>query len=165
MPVPEPRYIEFDAGHLDEVVAVMEAITRAEEGWINFQPAVRVEDVPPPGSGFFSLFSGRGPAVPLGTWTPPSSPRRGRPEPAMIGLQHPAGGKAKPLLERLGHPVPDGWVVTQDYVKKGIVVALPPGTAHEDIVRWLLAAAAVLTTVPLTGEWRAEVYGGSAVPG
>lgn len=138
----------------------MEAMSEAHEGWINFEPAVDVDDVPPPDGGFFSLFSGRGPAVPLGTWTPAAALRRGRAEPAMVGLQHPAGAKARPLLERSGHPVPEGWLVTQDYAKKGMVVALPPTAAHGDVVRWLLAAATLLSAVPLTGEWRAAVYGG-----
>ena len=156
----EPRYVEFDPSRPGEIVAAMEAMSGAHEGWINFEPAVHVEDAPPPGGNFFSLFSGRGPAVPLGTWTPPSAPRRGRGEPAMVGLQHPAGGKAKPLLEKLGHPVPHGWPVTQDYVKKGMVVAVPPTAGHEDVVRWLLRAATLLSTVPLTGQWRAVMYGG-----
>lgn len=137
----------------------MGAMAHAHTGWMNFEPAVYVEDAPPPDAGFFSLFSGRGPAVPLATWTPPSAPRRGRAEPAMIGLQHPAGGKARPLLERLGHPVPDGWPVTQDYAKKGMVVAVPPAAGHDEVVRWLLRAAGFLSAVPLTGQWRAAVYG------
>lgn len=154
----QARYVEFDADRLGEVVAAMDAMAEAREGWVNFEPAVREEDAPTDG-GVFSLFSGRGPAIPLGTWTPSPAPRRGRTEPAMIGLQHPSGGKAKPFLERVGHPVPEGWPVTQDYAKKGLVVALPPGTDHEEIVRWLLRAAALLSTVPLTGEWRAALYG------
>jgi hypothetical protein len=160
MPTAPPRYLEFRPDDLDEVVEVMDAIARAQRGWVNFEPAVRVEDVPPPGGGFFSLFSGRGPAVPLATWTPPAAARRGRAERAMVGLQHPAGGKAKPLLEQLGHPVPEGWPVTQDYVKKGMVVGVPPGTAAEDVLRWLLKAATLLSDVPLTGQWRAVVYEG-----
>jgi hypothetical protein len=154
----QARYIEFDADRLDEVLSAMDAIARAREGWVNFEPAVREDDIPPD-SGVFSMFSGRGPAIPLGTWTPASESRRGRAEPAMIGLQHPAGGKAKPLLERFGHPVPEGWAVTQDYAKKGLVIAVPPGTDHEKVVRWVLGAAGALSTVPLTGEWRAAVYG------
>jgi len=155
----QPRYIEFDPDHLGDVVAAMKAAAQAHVGWVNFEPAVHVEDAPPAGGGFFSLFSGRGPAVPLGTWTPAPAPRRGRDLPAMIGLQHPAGGKAGMLLERFGHPVPEGWPVTQDHVRKGIVVAVPPSAGHEDAVRWLLRAASLLSTVPLTGEWRAAVYG------
>jgi len=155
----QPRYLEFDPLHLAEVLAAMSSIADTHEGWVNFEPAVHVEDAPPPDAGFFSLFSGRGPAVPLGTWTPPSAPRRGRVEPAMLGLQHSAGGKARPVLERLGHPVPDGWPVTQDYAKKGMVVAVPPAASTEDAVRWLLTAASLLSSVPLTGRWRAAVYG------
>jgi len=155
----QARYIEFDADRLGEVLVAMDAISQAREGWVNFEPAVREDDVPAPDTGLFSVFSGRGPAVPLGTWTPASAPRRGRADPAMIGLQHPSGGKAKPVLERLGHPVPDGWPVTQDYAKKGLVIALPPGTDHIEVVRWLLTAARLLSTIPLTGEWRAALYG------
>lgn len=156
----EPRYLEFDVDQLDEVLAAMDAASQAQKGWINFEPAVRLDDLPPPDGGFFSLFSGRGPAVPLATWTPASTEGRGRAQPAMIGLQHPAGGKAKPLLERFGHPVPDGWPVTQDYVKKGLVVAVPPTAANDDVVRWLLRAATLLSTLPLAGGWRATIYGG-----
>ena len=156
----EPRYLEFDADRLGDVLAAMEAMSEAHEGWVNFEPAVHVDDIPPPDGGFFSLFSGRGPAVPLCTWTPASAAGRGRAEPAMIGLQHPAGGKARPLLEKFGHPVPDGWPVTQDYVKKGLVVAVPPTAANADVVRWLLRAATLLSTMPLTGGWRASIYGG-----
>lgn len=137
----------------------MGAMAEAHRGWVNFEPAVRLEDAPPPDTGFFSLFSGRGPAVPLATWTPASEPRRGRSEPALIGLQHPAGARARPLLERLGHAVPAGWPVTQDYAKKGLVVAVPPTAAHGEVVRWLLGAATALSSIPLTGEWRAAVYG------
>ena len=56
--------------------------------------------------------------------------------------------------------MPDGWVVLQDHSKKGLVVAVPPATGHADVVEWLLGAATLLSTVPLTGQWRAAVYGG-----
>ena len=72
------RYVEFDADRLGEVVAAMDAIAAAREGWVNFEPAVREEDAPTDG-GVFSLFSGKGPAIPLGTWTPAQAPRRGPP--------------------------------------------------------------------------------------
>jgi hypothetical protein len=152
----EPRYVEFRPDRADEVVAAMEAGT----GWVNFEPAVDVDDVAAAGSATFSIFSGRGPVVPLGTWTPASTARRGRREPAMLGLQHPAGSKAKPLLAELGHPVPDGWVVVQDHVRKGLVVALPETAAPSDALAWLLRAARLLSTIPLEGEWRATIYPG-----
>ncbi len=78
----------------------------------------------------------------------------------MLGLQHPAGSKAKPLLAELGHPVPDGWAVVQDHVRKGLVVALPDGVAARDALAWLLRAARLLSTIPLQGGWRAAIYPG-----
>jgi hypothetical protein len=159
----EPRYVEFAPDRLDDVVGLMSGIAGTHEGWINFEPAVPVEDVPGSGSAF-SIFSGRGPAVPLGTWTPASAPRRGRADPAMIGLQHGAGSKVKHQLAERGHAVPDGWVVVQDSSKKGLVVAVPPMADDAEVVRWLLTAASTLSTIPLTG-WRAAVYEpGKALP-
>lgn len=150
--------MEFEPDRADDVVAAMGAVGDAGAGWVNFEPAVDADDVAAAGSSTFALFSGRGPVVPLGTWTPASTARRGRQEPAMLGLQHPAGTKAKPLLANLGHPVPDGWTVVQDHVRKGLVVALPEGVAPADALAWLLRAARLLSTVPLTGGWRAAVY-------
>ena len=157
-PTNEPRYVEFQPDRPDQVVAVMDAMAESGKGWVNFEPAVDVEDVPPSGSGAFSLFSGRGPVVPLGTWTPGAAGRRGRVEPAMLGLQHPAGSKAKPLLAELGHAVPDGWMVVQDHVRKGLVVSVPSTVGPADALRWLLRAARLLSTVRLAGGWRAAVY-------
>ena len=138
----------------------MEAVGGTGEGWVNFEPAVEAEDIAVAGSGTFALFSGRGPVVPLATWTPAKTQRRGRREPAMIGLQHPAGSRAKPLLAQFGHPIPEGWIVVQDHVRKGLVVTLPDGVAAADALGWIVRAARLLSTVPLTGQWRAAVYAG-----
>ena len=78
----------------------------------------------------------------------------------MLGLQHPAGSKAKPLLAELGNAVPEGWVVVQDHVRKGLVVAVPGDVGAEVALAWLLRAARLLSTIPLTGGWRAAVYPG-----
>ena len=155
----EPRYLEFQPDGIGAVVAAMEVMRESGKGWVNFEPAVDVDDVPAE-SGTFSLFSGRGPTVPLCTWTPGSTGRRGRTEPAMLGLQHPAGSKAKPLLSERGHLVPQGWVVVQDHVRKGLVVSVPTTVALAEAVDWLLQAATRLSTIPLTGRWRAAIYQG-----
>lgn len=157
----EPEYLSFGPDAVGEVTAVMDSITEAHSGWINFEPVVEPELLPAEGSPMFSVFSARGPAVPLGTWTPPSVPRRGRPEPAMIGLQHPAGTRAKSRLADCGHAVPQGWVVTQDHARKGLVVALPPDVVHADVVTWLIGAATTLCAIPLRGGWRAAVFAGN----
>ena len=156
----EPQYVEFQPDRPDDVVAAMEAAGAAGAGWVNFEPAVEAENIAAAGSSTFALFSGRGPVVPLATWTPATTQRRGRREPAMIGLQHPAGAKAKPRLAELGHPLPEGWTVVQDHVRKGLVVALPDGVPAADALAWLVRAARLLSTVPLTGEWRAAIYAG-----
>lgn len=154
----QPRMVEFAATAPGEVLAVMGRLGSAGSGWINFEPEVDPELVPA-ASGMFSIFSARGPVVPLGTWTPPSTTRRGRADPAMIGLQHPAGTRAKKLLADAGHPVPAGWTVTQDHSRKGVVLAVPPSADDADVLSWLLTAAELLTVVPLMGGWRAVVYG------
>lgn len=154
----EPEYLEFAERDTDTVVAEMARMAEAREGWINFEPAVRVEDVPPPKSGLFSLFSGRGPDVPLATWTPGEVRKGGRPEPPSIGLLHPAGANARGKLAELGRAVPDGWVVLQDFGKKGLVVAVPPEADHGEVLAWLLAAARALSIIPITGTWRAVIY-------
>ena len=156
----EPDYVELPGGDPDPVLPAMAEMAESHRGWINFEPAVHVEDVPPPKSGLFSLFSGRGPDVPLATWTPGQARKSGRPEPPMVGILHPSGPQAKVRLADRGRAVPDGWVVMQDYAKKGLVVAVPPAVAHGDVVKWLLQAAGALSVVPLTGTWRAAIYHG-----
>lgn len=156
----EARYVEFRPEAAEEVVRAMDAVAEAGKGWVNFEPAIDVDDVPAEGSGAFSFLGGRGPVVPLGTWTPGTVNRRGRREPAMLGLQHPAGSKAKSLLADLGRPVPDGWVVVQDHVRKGLVVAVPPEVGAAEALTWLLQATKVLSTIPIAGGWRASIYAG-----
>jgi hypothetical protein len=51
-------------------------------------------------------------------------------------------------------------MVSQDHVRKGLVVAVPEAVAPADALRWLLEAANLLSTVPLTGRWRAAIYAG-----
>lgn len=155
----EPDYVEFLTDDLTAVLARMAELAERQDGWINFEPGVDVDDLPPARTGLAGLITGRGPDVPLATWTPGAAPRgRGRGEPPSIGLQHGAGPGARARLAEAGHPVPQGWVVLQDHAKRGLVVAVPPAVTHADVLGWLLGAAAVLSTVPLDRDWRAAVY-------
>jgi hypothetical protein len=157
--VAEPDYVEFAPGDLDEVLRWMAELAEAGRGWINFQPAVDVDDLPPPRSPLGGLLSGRGPDVPLATWTPGRPPRgRSRPEPPSVGLQHAAGPRAASALAERGHPVPEGWVVLNDHSRHGLVLAVPSAVPHAQVVAWLRRAAGALTDIPLTGRWRAAVY-------
>ena len=155
----EPEYVELSAGDLSAVLPTMAAMATSHRGWINFEPAVHVEDVPAPRGGLFAVFTGRGPSVPLATWTP-GEVHRNRTEPAMVGILHPSGPRAKARLAEVGRPVPDGWRVTQDHSKKGLVVAVPPAVGHAEVVDWLLRAATALSVIPLTGTWRAAIHAG-----
>ena len=155
MPVREPVVVTFHEQHRAPVVARMVAMTEARAGWINLSPGLDV-DVPPPRSALASLFSGRGPAVPLGTWYPAR-----RRDPTMVRLEHGQGPGALDLLADRGLPLPDGWRRLQDHAKRGLVLVPSPaaGPAELDaVLDWLLRAAGALCPVPRTGEWRAYCY-------
>jgi hypothetical protein len=153
----EPRYIEFRADDRAEVVACMDELERTRAGWINVQPGLDPEDVPAVRAGAFGLLSGRGPDVPLATWVP-GELKREEPQPASVGIQHGTGPRLAARLADAGVPVPDGWRVTQDHARRGLVVAIPVGTSNDAVLDWLVRAAATLSPVPLTGDWRAAVY-------
>jgi hypothetical protein len=158
VPLKEPEYMEFSPGEPGEVLEIMGFLAVTGDGWINFQPAVAAEDMPPPPGELTQLFSARGPTVPLATWTP-GQPRRdgsrGREE---VGIQHGTGRKARDHLADRGGAVPAGWPVRQDSPRRGLVVEVPDGVSHRDVLDWLMPAAAMLSEVALTGPWRAAVF-------
>jgi hypothetical protein len=153
----DPELFEFRAGDTERVLARMEALDRDRSGWINFSPGFDEVHEPPPTNPVLGLFSGRGPMVPICTWTP-GERKRNREEPTTIGVQHATGPKVVARLADAGVPVPPAWRVLMDHPRRGLVVALPPDATHAEILAWLLAAGGVLSIVPLTGDWRAAVY-------
>ncbi len=64
-------------------------------------------------------------------------------------------------LRDLGLPLPQGWRVTQDHPRRGLVALVPAQVPAADVVDWLLAAAAAVCTVPTTGRWTAAVHAGT----
>lgn len=142
-----------------EVVQRMDRIAAAHDGWMNLLPGVPEEDVPPPRAGPFSAIFGSGdPPVSMCTWMPPGGPgsRRGGEE--TVGIMHARGRGAAAQLASLGVPVPTGWTVRQDHVKRGLIVRPAAGTTHDEVLAWMLAAGAALSVVPLTGRWKARFY-------
>ena len=113
-------------------------------GWVNLQPETDAE-AETPISGFFSALGARGPAVPFCTWLPAER---------SAGIQHGTGPKVARRVE-----IPTGWRVTQDHPRRGLVVQVPPDVADEQVLRWLVATGASLSTVPLLGRWVAEIHG------
>jgi hypothetical protein len=151
--VAEPVVVEFRESRRDSVVRHMVAMAEAGGGWINFSPGLDLDVPPPPTSPLTSLFSSRGPTVPLATWMA----AHGR-DPATAGIQHPGGPGARAQLAELGAPVPDAWRVVQDHPRRGLVVVPPPGisaTELDMVLAWLLTATGALCPWPRTGEWRA----------
>jgi hypothetical protein len=151
MPPPPPEQIDFALNDRAVVLDRMARMKDAKKGWINLSPAIDEDEEPPPRSGMFGLFGGRGPDVPLCTWLPGP--------PVQIGIQHAAGPKAKEVLKNLAEPVPDGWRVTQDHSKRGLVVVPPDGVPDEQVLDWLLRAGTALAShLKLAGWWRAAFY-------
>ena len=143
-----------------EPAAVVERMTELAEslgGWINLQPNVDPDDVPGSGLGVLSIFSARGPIVPLVTWMPGQATRRG-PTPVEIGIQHPAGSRAVPVLRERGVEVPAGWTVVQDNPKRGLVVRPPTDAAQDRVLDWLLLATPLLCPYELPTSWLAMVH-------
>ncbi len=148
-----PEQIDFMLDDRTTVLARMRELHESRKGWINLSPALDEDEEPPPRSSTFGLFSGRGPDVPLCTWVPGP--------PVEIGIQHGAGAKAVQVLGDMRHPVPDGWRVTQDHSRRGLVVLVPDGTTNDVVLDWLLTAGTALAShLKLAGWWRAAVYRG-----
>ena len=129
----------------------MARLREIKKGWINLSPAIDEDQELPERSSTFGLFSGRGPDVPLCTWVPGP--------PVEVGIQHGAGAKAVKVLGELGEPVPDGWRVTQDHSRRGLVVIPSEGASDETVLDWLLKAGTALAShLKLAGWWRAAIY-------
>jgi hypothetical protein len=148
--------IEFGLDDLGAVVDRMADIVAAGGGWINILPTVADDVDVPPTPGPLAVFTARGPAVPLGTWTPATTGRR--PESSSVGIQHAAGTKALDGLAAAGLPLPAGWVRLADHPRRGLVVRVADDTPLDQVLDWLVTAMARLARVPLTGRWLAGVY-------
>ncbi len=150
----------FARSDTTEVVAAMQRLSQTGEGlgWVNIGPALREDQLAalPAPTALGRWFSGRGPAVPMGTWTPPRSGRR--PTPAVVGLEHGTGPKALQRLASAGVGLPEGWRKVQDHAKTGIVAQPHPSTPHAAVVDWLLDACERLCVIELDGHWMARVH-------
>ena len=152
--------VAFESSDTSAVVRAMQTLAARGDGlgWINIGPGLRddqIDQLPPP-SPLARWFSGRGPAVPMATWTPP---RQVRPaSPPTVGVAHGAGPKALDRLRDAGAPLPAGWRKVQDHAKNGIVVQPAAGESHRDVLRWLLSACWALCPIDIEDHWLAEVH-------
>ena len=153
-----PARIEFSVGHEEAVVAVMDELAARHEGWINLLPESDPDDEPPPRGGLSTLLlAGAVHDVPTCTWVAGKHARHGV-QPDQIGIQHGAGTRVLARLRDELGPLPEGWAVVQDHPRRGLVVEPSPTDTHEAVLRWVLDAGILLSTVRLTGAWQAEVH-------
>ena len=146
--------LEFDEDDLTPAAAVLDRLTAAGKGWVNFRPEVESGEEPPPRGKLYALFSGRGEAVPLVTWSADGGARHS------VGITHGSGPKALARLQERDLALPPGWVRQADHPKRGLVLTTPADTDADAAVWWMLAAAHVLSGAALTGCWQARVYEG-----
>jgi hypothetical protein len=151
--------LRFTPDDTDELLAAMDALADTRDGWVNLQPVPDEDEAAgaPVRAGVFNLFSGRGPRLPVGTWVPAAQGGR-RPDPDSLGLQHAGGPKAARRLREVGVEPPGGATVLSDHPRRGLVLAVDPGTPPAELLRWLLAAAAALSPDPLPATWVAVVH-------
>jgi len=156
-----PQELEFVASDDPEVLGKMAALAARGNGWINIEPVIEEEYEPAP-PGPFAFLGGSTHQVTTATWMPGRLQPEGPARATTIGLQHAAGPHVARRLRELGLPLPDGWRITQDHPRRGLVVTVPADADHAVVLRWLLEASTAACTVPTTGRWRAAVHRGLA---
>lgn len=154
---PTQRQVErvrFGTGDLSRVVAAMEHLAAAGDGWINLIPGLDENEEKSTSLGFFALFGGGSIGVTMCTWIP--AKRSGKA--VSLGITHVTFRRVVARLQSLGVPVPQGWLVEQDHPRRGLVLAVPAGEADEAVLGWALQAVGALTAPrPILG-WQADVY-------
>jgi hypothetical protein len=154
-----PEEIEFGSSGDPELIGHLARLRAGGTGWINIEPIIE-EEHEPPEPGPFAFLGGSTHKVPTVTWMPAPATPAGDPGPATVGIQHAAGPRLAWRLRDLGLPLPDGWRVSQDHPRRGLVAQVPPGAEDQAVIAWLLQAATAACAVPTTGRWRGSVFAG-----
>ena len=154
-----PVAFGFVAHDDPELLATMASVQTGGTGWINIEPVID-EEHEPPEPGPFAFLGGSTHKVPVVTWMP-GRIQEARPRKATtVGLQHASGPHVAWKLRDIGMPVPEGWRVTQDHPRRGLVADVPADADNRAVIDWLLRAATVVCQVEMTGRWTAAVHVG-----
>jgi len=154
-----PVELEFVAHDDADLLARMAEVVANGTGWINVQPVIEEEHEPPP-PGPFAFLGGSTHHIPTVTWMPGKRAADGTVKATTVGLQHASGPRVAWRLRDLGCPLPEGWRVTQDHPRRGLVAMVPAGSDNREVIDWLLRAATLVCAVPATGRWTASVHAG-----
>ena len=149
--------VKFSIDELTQIVAGMERLTGAEDGWINLIPRITDNDERPTSLGFFRLLGGGDIGVTMCTWIPGSHNRRGLIRPS-LGITHVTGHRVFAELHSLAVPIPETWLVEQDHPRRGLVLRVPSAEPHEQVLVWALRAVGALSTPRPIKGWRADIY-------
>lgn len=156
-----PVELEFGTADDPELVGYLATVKAGGTGWINIEPIIEEENEPPQ-PGPFAFLGGSTHKVPNITWMPAKPASDGTGRPTTVGIQHAAGPRLAGKLRDLGLPVPEGWRITQDHPRRGLVAQVPADADDRSVMGWLLQAATAACAVPTTGRWRASVFAGLA---
>ncbi len=156
-----PVELEFLSADDPELQAHMAQVQAGGTGWINIEPVIDEEYEPAP-PGPFAFLGGSTHKVTTATWMPGKRQPGRATRSTTVGLQHAAGAHVARTFRDLGLPLPDGWRISQDHPRRGLVVQVPADADNRSVVRWLLEASSATCTVPTTGRWRASVHAGLA---
>ena len=156
----EVETVVFTSVDVSVVVRRMQQLEESGDGsgWINLAPGHpddRIDGLPRRAL-LEKWLSGRGPKVPMATWTPPIVGRK--PVPGAAGVEHGAGPNALDQLDEAGVPLPDGWRKLQDHAIRGIVVEPSPGAGCDEVLSWLLDACRHLCGTDIDDDWTAEIH-------
>jgi hypothetical protein len=155
-----PTELEFVDHDDRQLLASMAKVSSAGSGWINVEPVID-EEHEPPQPGPFAFLGGSTHKVPTVTWLPGKRAPNGTVKSTTVGLQHASGPRVAWRLRDLGCPLPDGWRITQDHPRRGLVALVPADAKNDQVIDWLLRAATLVCTVPSTGRWIASVHAGT----
>ncbi len=139
----------------------MAAIAATRTGWINVEPVID-EEYEPPEPGPFAFLGGSTHKVPVATWMPGKVAANGSAKPTTIGMQHATGPHLAWKLRDVGLALPEGWKITQDHPRRGLVASVPADADNRSVMDWLLRVATFVCQVQSTGRWIASVHAGLA---
>jgi hypothetical protein len=155
----QPMELEFVAHDDSRLLAHMAEVAATRTGWINVRPVID-EEHEPPEPGPFAFLGGSTHKVPTVTWMPGKRSGDGTPKATKVGLQHATGPHLAWKLRDAGLPLPEGWRISQDHPRRGLVALVPADADDAVVMDWLLRAATFACMVASTGRWTASIHAG-----
>ncbi len=148
-----PDRIAFQRQEPAALTLALQRVLDARRGWVNVQPDL--DGIDPRSLARPSIFAARGRAIPLGTFVPATQPGGEH----QLGVEHGAGRHAADQLRGAGVVFPTGARLVQDHPRRGLVIAIPDGTAMSEVATLLIDIVTELTAVVIGDRWIAELFG------